>query len=178
MAETATAATESIQRETGEEGFSLEDVLTDSESEERMLEKIALRQAISRAVERVVVAETLLAGQADVARLPLPPDSELYDETLADELDYSLADATRLLADGGYALNGEGALALKQGTLPALRLLVTPSPSKAPVALVPDILGPPPGGKLSCLSLLSSAEHPSVASLCCPPPFSHTSLHS
>ena len=52
IAETATAATESIQRETGEEGFSLEDVLTDTESEERMLEKIALRQAISRLPER------------------------------------------------------------------------------------------------------------------------------
>lgn len=46
LAETATAATESIQRESGEEGFSLEDVLTDTESEERMVEKIALRQAI------------------------------------------------------------------------------------------------------------------------------------
>ncbi len=52
MAETATAATESIQRETGEEGFSLEDVLTDTESEERMVEKIALRQAIERLPER------------------------------------------------------------------------------------------------------------------------------
>ncbi len=46
LAEAATAATESIQRESGEEGFSLEDVLTDTESEERMVEKIALRQAI------------------------------------------------------------------------------------------------------------------------------------
>ena len=52
LAETATAATESIQRETGEEGFSLEDVLTDTESEERMVEKIALRQAISSLPER------------------------------------------------------------------------------------------------------------------------------
>ena len=52
MAESATAATESIQRETGEEGFSLEDVLTDTESEERMVEKIALRQAINRLPER------------------------------------------------------------------------------------------------------------------------------
>ena len=52
LAETATAATESIQRETGEEGFSLEDVLTDTESEERMVEKIALRQAISALPER------------------------------------------------------------------------------------------------------------------------------
>lgn len=52
LAETATAATESIQRETGEEGFTLENVLTDTESEERMVEKIALRQAIERLPER------------------------------------------------------------------------------------------------------------------------------
>ena len=52
MAETATAATESIHRETGEEGFSLEHILTDTESEERMVEKIALNQAISRLPER------------------------------------------------------------------------------------------------------------------------------
>lgn len=52
LAETATAATESIQRETGDEGFSLEDVLTDTESEERMVEKIALRQAISGLPQR------------------------------------------------------------------------------------------------------------------------------
>lgn len=52
MAETATAATESIQRETGDEGFTLENVLTDTESEERMLEKIALRQAIAHLPER------------------------------------------------------------------------------------------------------------------------------
>lgn len=52
LAETATAAMESIQRETGEEGFSLEDVLTDTESEERMVEKIALRQAVCRLPER------------------------------------------------------------------------------------------------------------------------------
>lgn len=52
LAETATAATESIQRETGAEGFSLENVLTDTESEERMVEKIALRQAIDALPER------------------------------------------------------------------------------------------------------------------------------
>lgn len=52
LAETATAATESIQRETGEEGFSLENVLTDTESEERMVEKIALRQAIEALPQR------------------------------------------------------------------------------------------------------------------------------
>lgn len=52
LAENATAATESIQRETGEEGFSLEQVLTDTQSEERMVERIALNQAINRLPER------------------------------------------------------------------------------------------------------------------------------
>ena len=52
LAETATAATESIQRETGEGGFSLEIILTDTESEERMVEKIALRQAVAALPQR------------------------------------------------------------------------------------------------------------------------------
>ena len=52
VAETATAATESIQQQTGEEGFSLENILTDTESEEKMLEKLALRQAIETLPER------------------------------------------------------------------------------------------------------------------------------
>ena len=52
LAETATSATESIQKETGDEGFSLENILTDTESEEKMVEKIALRQAIAALPER------------------------------------------------------------------------------------------------------------------------------
>ncbi len=52
MAETATAATESIQRESGEDGFTLEDVLTDSETEDHLIERIALRQAIGTLPER------------------------------------------------------------------------------------------------------------------------------
>lgn len=52
LAETATAGMESIQRETGDEGFSLENVLTDTESEERMVERIALKQALDRLPER------------------------------------------------------------------------------------------------------------------------------
>lgn len=51
-AEIATMEVESIHRECGEEGFTLENILTDSESEERMLERIALRQAISELPER------------------------------------------------------------------------------------------------------------------------------
>ena len=52
LAETATAATESIQRESGEDGFSLEDVLTDTQTEDSLVEKISLRQAISALQER------------------------------------------------------------------------------------------------------------------------------
>ena len=52
IAENATAATESIQRESGEEGFSLEHILTDTESEERLVERIALSQAIGKLQER------------------------------------------------------------------------------------------------------------------------------
>lgn len=47
-AETATAAVESMQQETGEEGFTLESVLADFQSEEKMLNKLALNQAIDR----------------------------------------------------------------------------------------------------------------------------------
>ncbi len=52
LAENATAEVESIHRENGEEGFTLENVLTDTESEDRMVEKIALRQAIADLPER------------------------------------------------------------------------------------------------------------------------------
>ena len=52
IAETATAATESIQKETGEDGFSLENILTDTESEEKIVEKISLRQAIEKLPQR------------------------------------------------------------------------------------------------------------------------------
>lgn len=52
LAENATAATESIQRECGEEGFTLENILTDTESEEKMVERIALMQAISKLSDR------------------------------------------------------------------------------------------------------------------------------
>lgn len=51
-AETATAAVESIQQPAGEEGFCLENILSDTESEEVLLENIALRQAIDVLPER------------------------------------------------------------------------------------------------------------------------------
>ena len=52
LAETATAATESIYAENGEEGFTLESTLTDTESEEILVERISLHQAIRALPER------------------------------------------------------------------------------------------------------------------------------
>ena len=51
-AETATSAAESIQRQTGEEGFSLEDVLCTDGMEEKLLEKLALREALRHLGEK------------------------------------------------------------------------------------------------------------------------------
>ena len=51
-AESATAYVGSMQEESGEEGFTLESVLTDTQSEESLLEKISLRQAIANLPER------------------------------------------------------------------------------------------------------------------------------
>lgn len=52
VAESATASVESIQQATGEDGFTLESVLSDTKSEETLLEQISLRQAIAKLPER------------------------------------------------------------------------------------------------------------------------------
>lgn len=52
LAESATASVESIHQTTGEDGFSLENVLTDTQTEETLLERMALRQAIEKLPER------------------------------------------------------------------------------------------------------------------------------
>lgn len=52
VAESATAATESIYRESGEDGFTLESILSNTESEDSMLERISLKQAISELSDR------------------------------------------------------------------------------------------------------------------------------
>lgn len=51
-AESATGFAESIQRPAGEDGFSLEDVLSDTQTEDRLVEHIALREAIAHLSER------------------------------------------------------------------------------------------------------------------------------
>lgn len=56
-AELATTSPESIQKESGEDGFSLENILTDTETEEIMIEKISIRKAVAdlEAREREVI---------------------------------------------------------------------------------------------------------------------------
>lgn len=52
VAETATTATESLQREMGEDGLTLEGVLGDFLQEEKMLEQLSLKEAVSALPER------------------------------------------------------------------------------------------------------------------------------
>ena len=72
-AQTAMIPAESLQRESGEEGVTLEHLLGDPAQEERMLEKVALRSAIdSLAVkERQVIQLRFFHGltQTDCARI-------------------------------------------------------------------------------------------------------------
>ena len=52
FAETATGPAESLQRENGEDGFTLEHVLCDVNGEERMIEQVSLRYAIENLPEK------------------------------------------------------------------------------------------------------------------------------
>ena len=52
FAETATGPAESLQRETGADGFTLEHMLYDADAEERMLEHVSLRYAIEQLPEK------------------------------------------------------------------------------------------------------------------------------
>lgn len=72
-AETAVSPAESLQKETGDEGFTLEHVLGDYGQEERLLESVALRSAIESLPERErrVIALRFFHGltQSDCARI-------------------------------------------------------------------------------------------------------------
>ena len=52
MIDNAMSTVESIHQPNGEDGFTLENVLTDTESEEKLIERMALRQAISQLPDR------------------------------------------------------------------------------------------------------------------------------
>jgi len=72
-AETAVTPAESLQRESGEEGFTLEHVLGDYGQEERLLESVALRTAVETLPEKEkkVIALRFYHGltQSDCARI-------------------------------------------------------------------------------------------------------------
>ena len=73
FAETATGETHSINRESGEDGFTLELVLGDYGAEEKLVEHVALRAAIEKLPqrERQVIALRYYHGmtQANCARV-------------------------------------------------------------------------------------------------------------
>ena len=52
MVENAMSAVESINQASGEDGFTLENILSDTESEEKLIEKMSLRQAIAKLPDR------------------------------------------------------------------------------------------------------------------------------
>ena len=83
-ADIATSATESIQQECGDDGFTLEKVLCDVHSEDKLMENISLRQAIGKLPDRdalvvklryfhsltqAKVAEVLHVSQVQVSRI-------------------------------------------------------------------------------------------------------------
>lgn len=82
--ETAMSATESLQRETGDDGFTLEHILGDYEEEEKLVEHVALREAINalpekeqmvvrlryyRGMTQEMTAKILKVSQVQVSRL-------------------------------------------------------------------------------------------------------------
>lgn len=52
LVETALTAVESIQQENGDDGFKLENILSDKQNEDSMIEKISLQQAIEKLPDR------------------------------------------------------------------------------------------------------------------------------
>ncbi|MDD3164542.1 MAG: sigma-70 family RNA polymerase sigma factor [Oscillospiraceae bacterium] len=99
-AETATACTESIQQENGEDGFTLEDVLTQGNPEEALLEKLSLEQAIAALPdkERFVIdlrfyhgltqdraAKLMGVSQVQVSRIEKRALQHLREQGLADD---------------------------------------------------------------------------------------------
>lgn len=84
VAETATGVPESLQRETGDDGFTLENVLGDWCQEENLIEQVALREAIAtlpekeqmvirlryyRGMTQEATARVLKVSQVQVSRL-------------------------------------------------------------------------------------------------------------
>jgi RNA polymerase sporulation-specific sigma factor len=73
VCENATAATDSLQRETGDEGFTLEQILGDYGMEDKLIEHVALKEAINALpeCERVAIVLRYYRGmtQDDAAKV-------------------------------------------------------------------------------------------------------------
>ena len=76
-----------------------------------------VRRALDRALDRATVAMALYARHAQEAALPVPPDSPLYDQALADRRVYAPQAAADLLTEGGWEKNAEGIWAKDRTTL-------------------------------------------------------------
>ena len=59
------------------------------------------RKAIGYAVDRDYIANTVYNGSANIATLPIPPTSNLYNKDLAEQYAYNLGNAQRVLAQNG-----------------------------------------------------------------------------
>lgn len=82
----------------------------------------ALRQALSRSIDRDAVAASLLARHAVAAELPVSPYSALYSPEAAALASYDLQAAQALLEEAGYTLD-EGVLYRRRSPV-SLRLIV------------------------------------------------------
>lgn len=67
-----------------------------------------VRRAISRAADREIMAQQLLAGHAVASTLPIHPGSEYHDATLAAGLDFDMEEADRLLTAADWQISEEG----------------------------------------------------------------------
>jgi len=68
-----------------------------------------IRKAISYAVDREYIAETIYNGSANVATMPIPPTNSLYNKDLAAQFNYNLGTAARLFASNGVQdYDGDG----------------------------------------------------------------------
>lgn len=82
----------------------------------------ALRQAISRMVDRDSIVAALYARHAEPVALPAHPASQFYDDTLAGSLTYSPQEAAALLEGAGYQRRED--TLFRQGRAVKLELLV------------------------------------------------------
>ncbi|WP_366799480.1 ABC transporter substrate-binding protein, partial [uncultured Oscillibacter sp.] len=64
-----------------------------------------VRRAISRAADREIMAQQLLAGHAVASTLPIHPGSEYHDATLAAGLDFDMGEADRLLTAADWQVS-------------------------------------------------------------------------